>query len=140
MYKKRSKITKKKASSSRGSKNSGKASNVSSSQSIDIDRVINSDENSSDSSVIMPMMNRARRSIIYDSSEEENTGHEVNIEWDWKETDNRPIIWQYSESRGVKDYILNQLGANHGLLGLFFVVFDENLWDILVTETNLYAQ
>lgn len=123
-----------------GSNSSEKATNVSSSQSIDIDRVINSDQNSSDSSVILPVMNRTRRSIIYDSSEEENTRHEVNVEWDWKETNNRPIIWKYSESRGVKEYVLNQLGANHGLLDLFFVVFVENFWDILVTQTNLYAE
>lgn len=139
MYKTRSKVTKK-ASTSHGSNSSEKATNVSSSQSKDIDRVINSDENSSDSSVIMPVVNRRRRSIIYDSDEEENTRHEVNVEWNWKETNNRPIIWKYSESRGVKDYVLNQLGANHGLLDLFFVVFDENFWDILVSQTNLYAK
>nr|XP_034194807.1 piggyBac transposable element-derived protein 4-like [Osmia lignaria] len=58
----------------------------------------------------------------------------------WKETDNRPTIWEYSESRGVKHYVLNQLGTNYGILDLFFVVFDENLWDIVVTQTNLYAE
>ncbi|KAK2578806.1 hypothetical protein KPH14_012835 [Odynerus spinipes] len=139
MYKKRRKVTKK-ASNSHVSNSSEKATNVSSSQSKDIDRVINSDENSSDSSVIMPVVNRRRRPIIYDSDEEENTRHEVTVKWNWKETNNRPIIWKYSESPGVKDYVLNQLGANHGLLDLFFVVFDENFWDILVTQTNLYAK
>lgn len=114
MFKKRSEITKKTNNSK--------------------ERITSSDEDSNDSNVIVPMRNLARRFIIDDSSEEENTKPELSVKWDWKETDNTPIIWKYFESCGVKDYVLNQLGANHGLLDLFFIVFEENLWDILITQ------
>lgn len=63
----------------------------------------------------------------------------MSVEWNWKEIDNTLTIWKYSESCAVKDYVLNQLGMNAGL-DLFFVVFDENLWDTVVTQTSLYAQ
>ncbi|CAD1474233.1 unnamed protein product, partial [Heterotrigona itama] len=140
MYKKRSKITKK-ASSLRGSESSGKASNVSSCQMIDIERITDNDDSSNDNSVIVPVLNPARRSIILDSSEEEDSRPESSVlNGIGRKLMNRAIIREYSESRGVKDHVLNQLGANHGLLDLFFAVFDGNLWDMLVTQTNLYAQ
>ncbi|CAK9832739.1 PiggyBac transposable element-derived protein 4 [Anthophora retusa] len=139
MYKKRSNTTKK-ASSSRGSKSRGKASNISSCQSIDHKRIRDSEENSSDSSVIVPVVNSATRLIIRDSDEEENPRPEVSLEWNWQESDNTPTIWEYSEACGVKDYVLDQLRTNDGLLDLFFIIFDENFWDVIVTQTNLYVQ
>ncbi|XP_015437848.1 PREDICTED: piggyBac transposable element-derived protein 4-like [Dufourea novaeangliae] len=139
MYKKRSN-TSKKASTSRGSKSRGKASNVSSCQSIDHRRITDSDENTSDSSVIVPVVNSARRLIIRDSDEEENPRPEVSLEGNWQESDNTPTIWEYSEACGVKGYVLDRLGTNDGLLDLFLIIFNENLWDIVVTETNRYAE
>ncbi|XP_023288038.1 piggyBac transposable element-derived protein 4-like [Orussus abietinus] len=129
MYKKRSKIGKK-ARTSRESKSSERVEEI----------VINSNENSDDSSVIVPVVNRARRLIISDSDEEENPRPDLSVKWNWKETDNTIKIWEYSDSHGVKDYVLDQLETHDGLLDLFFIVFDDSFWDIVVTQTNLYAQ
>lgn len=94
MFKKRSEITKK-ASNSCGSKSNGRAFHVSRFQMMDIERITSSDEDSNDSNMIMPVRNLARRFIIDDSNKEENTKPELSVEWDWKETDNTPIIWKY---------------------------------------------
>lgn len=53
---------------------------------------------------------------------------------------NIPIVWNYFQSYGIKNFILNQLSENHEFLVLFFIVFDEDLWDILITQTNLYVR
>ena len=76
MYRKRSKIGKK-ARSSRGSESSKKVE----------ERVI-SDENSDDSSVIVPVVNPARRFIISDSDEEENPRPDSSVDWNWKKSVN----------------------------------------------------
>ncbi|XP_043498457.1 piggyBac transposable element-derived protein 4-like [Polistes fuscatus] len=125
MYKKRSN-TFKNSSTSRGSKSRGKASD--------------SDDSSSGSSVIVPVMNPARQFIIRESDEEENPRPEGSLEWNWQKNNNTPTIWEYSGTCGVENYVLDQLETNYGLLDLFFIIFDDNLWDIVVTETNRYAE
>ncbi|KAL2717623.1 piggyBac transposable element-derived protein 4-like [Vespula squamosa] len=109
---------------------------VSSSRRSKNDEIFDSDDND----VIVPIRKRMKRFIIVDeSSEEENIKPKWNGSWDWKETNNVPIIWNYSQSCGIKDFVLNQLSDDHGVLELFFTVFDENFWNLLVTQTNLYA-
>ncbi|KAK2575211.1 hypothetical protein KPH14_002631 [Odynerus spinipes] len=95
-----------------------------------------SDNGSSDSDVIMPVAKRVRRMIIDESSEEESTTRQS---WIWQEVANTPIIWKYSEHHGIKASVLNNLGANPRILDLFFIIFDNKFWEILVTETNPFA-
>ncbi|KAI4472919.1 hypothetical protein M0804_015557 [Polistes exclamans] len=84
--------------------------------------------------------NPARRFIIHESVEEENPRPEGSLGWNWQKNNNTPTIWEYSGTCGVKNYVLDQLETNYGLLDLFFMIFDDNLWDIVVTVTNRYAE
>ncbi|XP_015180955.1 PREDICTED: piggyBac transposable element-derived protein 2-like [Polistes dominula] len=95
-----------------------------------------SDNESSDSDIIMPVAKRVRRMIIDESSEEESTTRQA---WIWQEVPNTPIIWKYSENHGIEASVLNNLSANPRILDLFFITFDNKFWEILVTETNRFA-
>lgn len=47
-----------------------------------------------------------------------------------------PLIWKYSESCGMNTFVLNELSSDPILLKLFFLVFDENFWNIPNSYTN----
>ncbi|XP_043501581.1 piggyBac transposable element-derived protein 1-like [Polistes fuscatus] len=95
-----------------------------------------SDNESSDSDIIMPVAKRVRRMITDESSEEESTTRQA---WIWQEVPNTPIIWKYSENHGIEASVLNNLSANPRILDLFFITYDNKFWEILVTETNRFA-
>ncbi|XP_046142213.1 piggyBac transposable element-derived protein 4-like [Osmia bicornis bicornis] len=95
------------------------------------------DNESSGSDVFAPITKRARRRIIDESSEEEGTTQQS---WIWQEVKNTPIVWKYSEHHGIKASVLNNLSNNSRILDLFFIIFDNKFWEILVTETNRFAQ
>lgn len=70
------------------------------------------------------------------SSEEESTTQQS---WIWQKVKNTPIVWKYSEHHGIKASVLNNLSDNSRILDLFFITFDNKFWEILVTETNRFA-
>lgn len=94
-----------------------------------------SDNESSDSYVLATTRKRPRRMIIDESSEEESTKSQS---WIWQKVKNTPIVWKYSETHGIKA-VLNNLSEDPKILDLFSIVFDNKLWEILITETNRFA-
>ncbi|KAG7202527.1 hypothetical protein KM043_009727 [Ampulex compressa] len=95
-----------------------------------------SDNESSDSDAIMPVAKRMRQTIIDESSEEESTTQQFCI---WQKVKNAPIVWKYSEHHGIKASVLNNLSDNPRILDRFFIKFDNKFWEILVAETNRFA-
>ncbi|XP_033361397.1 piggyBac transposable element-derived protein 4-like [Bombus vosnesenskii] len=67
-----------------------------------------SDNESSDSDVIIPVAKRVR-------------------------------FRKYSDHHGIKASFLNNVNDNPRILNLFFITFDNKFWEILVTETNRFA-
>ncbi|XP_012244020.1 uncharacterized protein LOC100749365 [Bombus impatiens] len=95
-----------------------------------------SDNESSDSNVIIPVAKRVRCMIIHESSEEESTTRQS---WIWQKVKNTPIVRKYSDHHGIKASVLNNVSDNPRILNLFFITFDNKFWEILVTETNRFA-
>lgn len=95
-----------------------------------------SDNESSDSDVLAPTRKRLKRMIIDESSEEEGTTRQS---WIWQKVKKTPIVWKYSETHGIKASVLNNLSKDPKILDLFSIIFDNKLWEILVTETNRFA-
>lgn len=95
-----------------------------------------SDNESSDTYVLATTSKRLRRMIKDESSEEESTKSQSGI---WLNIKNTPIVLKYSETHGIKASVLNNLSEDPKILDLFSIVFDNKLWEILVTKTNRFA-
>ena len=108
----------------------------------DLIDIWNSDTDSSD--IVFPVRKRCKRLIIEDDTDDEehinDTYHQQSEGWVWKEKNNKPKIWNYTETPGIKLATLYQLGANKTELDIFNTIFGNMFWGNIVTETNRYAQ
>jgi hypothetical protein len=78
--------------------------------------------------------------VLSDTDEEENLRPGLSVDWNWKESVATIQIWKYSELHGVTNDVLDRLNTPNVSLDLFFTLFDDNFWDMVVTQTNLYAE
>lgn len=86
---------------------------------------------------LYPARKRLKRLIIEDDNkeeEEEDMCHQLE-QWIWEKTNNDPKIWKYRQIRGIKE----QLDKNCSKLDIFYTIFDNIFWEVIVTETNRYA-
>ncbi|XP_043529386.1 piggyBac transposable element-derived protein 4-like [Frieseomelitta varia] len=105
----------------------------------DIIDVFSSDSDSS--YILFPERKRSRQLVIEDDTDDEDyVNQTLSDEWVWKEKDNKPKIWNYTEIPGVKMATLSQLSENKRELDVFNVIFENVFWENIVTETNRYAE
>lgn len=105
----------------------------------DLTNIFSSDSDSSD--VLFPGRKRSTQLVIEDDTDDDDRiNHQLSEEWIWKEKNNRPKIWNYMETPGIKTATLCQLGENKRELDVFNVIFDNLFWENIVTETNRYAE
>lgn len=108
---------------------------------IDSDSIDPFQYDSEDSDIIVPVRKRARRFIIEDDSDDEDsTYQQLSVQWFWEEKNNKPKIWKYTQTPGIRPEIQNQLGGSKKELDFFNIIFDNVFWDNIVQETNRYAE
>ncbi|XP_017752724.1 PREDICTED: piggyBac transposable element-derived protein 4-like [Eufriesea mexicana] len=112
------------------------SSSIAQSDFIDI---FDSDSESSD--ILSPVRKRCKQLVIEDDIDDDVYIDDQQSEhWIWKEESNKPKVWNYTETPGIKVAILNKLGANEKELDIFDIIFDNTFWENIVTETNRYAE
>ena len=91
-----------------------------------------------DSSPILFRRRKRGEKLVSDT--ESDTVNELNeTQWNWKEVDNVPKVWNYTEVSCIHPDILHRLGNNPNVLDMFNEVLDENFWKMIAVETNRYA-
>ncbi|CAD1472353.1 unnamed protein product [Heterotrigona itama] len=101
--------------------------------------IFNSD-NDSNSDILFPVRKCSKQLVIENDIDEERINHQLSEQWIWKEENNKPKIWNYTETPGIKVATLCQLGRNKRELDVFNIIFDNAFWENIVTETNRYAE
>lgn len=107
----------------------------------DCDSVDPFEYDSEDSDIMVPVRKRPRRLIIEDDSDDEDSIYQqLSEQWFWEEKNNKPKIWKYIQTPGIRAAILDQLDGSKRELDFFNIMFDNVFWDNIVQETNRYAE
>lgn len=107
----------------------------------DCDSVDPFEFDSEDSDIMFPVRKRPQRLIIEDDSDDEDSiSQQLSEQWFWEEKNNKPKIWKYIQTPGIRAAILDQLGGKKRELDFFNIMFDNVFWDTIVQETNRYAE
>ena len=98
-------------------------------------------ESSDDSNIFCSLPKRSKELVVEDDTDddEDYVNDQLSGRWIWKDKNNEPKIWKYTETPGVKATLF-QLGKNKRELDVFNVIFDSVFWENVVTETNRYAE
>ncbi|XP_076652740.1 piggyBac transposable element-derived protein 4 isoform X3 [Halictus rubicundus] len=106
----------------------------------DSNLVDTSDNNSDSSNIVSPVRKRPKQLITEDDTDDELINRQLSERWFWKEENNKPKIWKYTQTPGIRVAILDQLGESKRELDVFDIMFDNVFWENIVTETNRYAE
>jgi hypothetical protein len=98
-------------------------------------------QNDTNDDIFSPVKKRFRRSFIEDESEDENLSFEIlPVQWDWKESDNDSKIWEYTKTSRIKGDFFGVDRFEQNEIDFFNLFFDNSFWDLIVTETNRFAE
>ena len=98
-----------------------------------------SDSDSEDSITVSRKRKLAKRLSSSDSAVVDTSSNSFE-EWIWEDKDNIPEISQFSEVPGINPCTLRKLGNNPDALSVLQEVLQNDFWDMLSKETNLYAE
>lgn len=98
-------------------------------------QIIDSENSDTDRDEIVLSVRKRCRIISDDSDDEEENGNKDCKEWIWKDTENNSEVWQYSRISGINIPV----GENITALQMVNKILTEELWKILVIESNRYA-
>ncbi|XP_053987416.1 piggyBac transposable element-derived protein 4-like [Hylaeus volcanicus] len=93
----------------------------------------------SENSDIFPIPLEVLKCTFSDDSNSDECMNTVSDQWKWTTNKNNPKIWQYSNTSGVNESVLERLGSNVSVLDVFNEILDEQFWQLLVTEMNRFA-